>query len=158
MAESMWTGFLRLSLVSCAIRVAPVVDRDEKKLGPDIVDVEEFVTRSQIDQTYLGSAYYLYPEGQLASDALEALRLAMLRAGRVALGHVTTGEREQAILIEPYGTGLLMVWLMSDEERKPCEFAERAEGSIPTEMIEIVEDIIGRRSSEFDPKRLGARR
>ena len=64
--------------------------------------------RDQIDHLYVEAAYYLHPEGQLASDTVHALRLAMRRSGRVALGHIRIGERERPALIEPHRAGLMM--------------------------------------------------
>src|ERR1700676_1650497 len=117
MAEAVWNGFLRLSLVSCPIHLTsatsdskrikldllsartgnPVTDQfvdaktadvvtadalvkgyefgesryvtlteDElKKLGSssgNIIDLEHFVPRDQIDHLYIETAYYVHPE------------------------------------------------------------------------------------------------
>jgi DNA end-binding protein Ku len=161
MAEPIWTGFLRWSLVSSAVRLAPAIAADGKWLtanNDNLIEVDEFVPRAQIDQPFLGEAYYLYADSPLATDALEALRVAMAHAGRVALGHVSSGEGAQPVLIEPYGAGLLLVRLNFEEERNPTAFPERPEGAISREMIEIAEDIIQRRAADFDPRRLARAR
>ncbi|HXP06101.1 MAG TPA: Ku protein [Stellaceae bacterium] len=209
MAEAVWNGFLRLSLVSCPISLTsatsdaqrvkldllsartgnPVTEQyvDAKtgdvvakealvkghefasgryvtlsedelaKLGSgvgNIIDLERFVPRDQIDHLYVEAAYYLHPEGQLASDTVHALRLAMRRSGRVALGHVRIGERERPALIEPHRAGLMMSTLHTQEELIVAEFHERPEDDIPAEMIEIAEAIIARRAGDFDPGHL----
>jgi DNA end-binding protein Ku len=209
MAEAVWNGFLRLSLVSCPITLSsatsdarrvkldllsartgnPVTEQfvDAKtgdvvakealvkghefapgrfvtlgedelaKLGSgagNIIDLERFVPRDQIDHLYVEAAYYLHPEGQLASDTVHALRLAMRRSGRVALGHVKIGERERPALIEPHRAGLMMSTLHTEDELIVAEFGERPEDDIPAEMIEIAEAIIARRAGDFDPRQL----
>lgn len=209
MAEAVWNGFLRLSLVSCPItltsatsdaqrvkldllsartgnpvaeqfvdaktgdvvakealvkgfefasgRYVTVTEDELAKLGSgvgNIIDLEQFVPRDQIDHLYVDAAYYLRPEGQLASDTVHALRLAMRRSGRVALGHIKIGEQERPALIEPHRAGLMMSTLRTQEELVSAEFSERADNDIPGEMIEIAEAIIARRSGEFDPKQL----
>jgi DNA end-binding protein Ku len=209
MAEAVWNGFLRLSLVSCPIsltsatndarrvkldllsartgnpvaeqyvdaktgdvvakealvkgfeygggRYVTVTDDELAKLGSgvgNIIDLEQFVPRDQIDHLYVAAAYYLHPEGQLASDTIHALRLAMRRSGRVALGHVKIGDQERPALIEPHRAGLMMSTLRAQDELVTAEFTERPENDIPGEMIEIAEAIISRRSGEFDPGRL----
>src|SRR5262249_20731476 len=162
MVDSVWNGFLRLSLVSCPIRLAPVTsDANRTRLEPlsartgnpvtqqfvdgrtgdvvaadalvkgyevspsrhvalgddelkglggaaTIIELEHFVPREKVDRLYIESAYYVHPEGQLASDTVHALRLAMGQCGRVALGHAWIGERERPVLIEPHRGGLMI--------------------------------------------------
>jgi DNA end-binding protein Ku len=156
MIEAVWTGFLRLSFVFCQIRLLPVAKLAEHSIvGNDtenILDVDHFVPRNQVDQTYLDTAYYLHPADNLANDTLHALRVGMLRSGRVALGNVRVGNRQIRVMIEPHGAGLLMSTLYSDEEHYPSEFIEQAEDAVPGEMIEITEEIIARCADDFRSK------
>jgi DNA end-binding protein Ku len=208
MAEAVWNGFLRLSLVSCPIRLSSatsdasrikldllsartgnavneqfvdsktgdvvakealvkgyevetgryvtVAEEELAKLGGagNIIDLEQFVPRDQIDHLYVEAAYYLYPEGQLASDTVHALRLAMRRSGRVALGSVRLGDQERPALIEPHRAGLMMSTLYTQDELVVADFPDRPEDDIPAEMIEIAEAIIARRAADFDPRKL----
>src|SRR5580704_10960758 len=209
MADPVWNGFLRLSLVSCPIRLAPatsdgkrlkldmlsartgnpvtqqfvdgktgdvvpgealvkgyefeksryvtLTDAELQKLGGgagNIIDLDQFVPRDQVDRIYIEAVYYLHPEGQLASDTMHALRLAMQRSGRAALGHVRIGEQERPALIEPHRSGLMMSTLYTEDELVRANFPERKESDIPAEMIDIAEQIISRRAGNFDPKQL----
>src|SRR5580704_11897396 len=209
MADPVWNGFLRLSLVSCPIRLAPatsdgkrlkldmlsartgnpvtqqfvdgktgdvvpgealvkgyefeksryvtLTDAELQKLGGgagNIIDLDQFVPRDQVDRIYIEAVYYLHPEGQLASDTMHALRLAMQRSGRAALGHVRIGEQERPALIQPPRSGLLMLTLYTEAELVRANFPERKESDIPAEMIDIAEQIISRRAGNFDPKQL----
>jgi len=156
MSEAEWRAFLRLSLVFCPIRVSPVIKQAGKPvvaIGDTIIEVEQFVPRNQIDQTYLGTAYYLYPEGNLAADTLLALQIAMLRSRRAAIGHLLVAGTDP-VLIEPHDGGLLMSTLRVDDVRYPSGLSQRAEDPVPREMIEIAEEIVGRRAGDFDPRRL----
>ena len=209
MAEAVWKGSLRLSLVSCPIhlsaattdskriklgllsertgnpvreqfvdaktgdvvaiealvkgyefessRYVTVTDEEFKKLGTaahNIIDLEHFVPRDQIDRLYIDTAYYIHPEGRLAGDTVHALYLAMQRNGRAALGHIRIGESERPAMIEPYRGGLMMSTLRTEDELVPAHFPQWADNEIPTEMIEIAEAIITRRATEFDAKTL----
>src|SRR5581483_4010563 len=209
MAQAHWNGFLRVSLVSCPVRLAsttgearrirldpinartgnPVTQQfvdartgdvvapeavvsgckldDERYLvlsaedlqslaqSPvNVIDIDRFVPRDQIGRLFFDAASYIHPEGQLAADTVHALRLAMERNGRVALGHIFLDGRERVVLIEPQAGGLLMSTLRAVEEIAPPEFAERPEHDIPAEMVEIAESIIARRSADFDPAML----
>jgi DNA end-binding protein Ku len=209
MAEAVWKGSLRLSLVSCPIhlsaatsdskriklgllsertgnpvreqfvdaktgdvvaiealvkgyefessRYVTVTDEELKKLGRavhNIIDLEHFVPRDQIDRLYFDTAYFIHPEGRLAADTVHALYLAMQRNGRAALGHIRIGESERPAMIEPYRGGLMMSTLRTEDELVPVHFPAWADSEIPTEMIEIAEAIITRRATEFDAKAL----
>jgi DNA end-binding protein Ku len=206
MVDSVWNGFLRLSLVSCPIRLqsatsnakrlrleqlsartgnpvtqqfvdgktgdvvaadalvkgyefAPsryvTLSEDELRQAAaaqsNIIDLEHFVPGGQFDRLHVEATYYVHPEGQLASDTVHALRLAMRHSGRVALGHMWLGERELPVLVEPRLGGLTLSTLHTAAEMVPAEFGERADADIPGEMIEIAEAIIARRSGDFTP-------
>ncbi len=205
MAEGVWSGFLRLSLVSCPVRLAPatsdahvmrldplnsrtgnpvtqqfvdsrtgdvvaanavvrgyraessgyvmVTDSELETLAgapPNIIEVAHFSPRDQIDRVRLETSFYIYPDGQLAADTLDALRLAMGRGRRDAIAYVRLGERERMVLIQPHGAGLMLSTLRPPRVLEQDAFAERAESDIPVEMIEIAETIIGRRLLEAD--------
>ena len=209
MAEAVWNGSLRLSLVSCPIylssatsnakrvkldflsartgnpvteqfvdaktgdvvpsealikghefeksRYVTLTDDELRQLGSgigNIIDLEQFVPREQIDHFYIVDTYYIHPDGQLAADTVHALRIAMQRNGRAALGHVRIGESERPALIEPYRGGLMMSTLLSADELVQPEFDTRSDDEISAEMIEIAESIMSRRAAEFDVKQL----
>jgi len=138
-------------------RYVTVSDEELQKLGSgvgNIIDLEEFVSRQQIDHRYIDAIYYVHPEGQLAADTIHALRLAMQRSGRVALGHVRIADHERPALIEPYRGGLMMSTLRTQDELLEAELADRADDDIPGDMVEIAEAIIARRSADFDTARL----
>ncbi|MBV8889967.1 MAG: Ku protein [Alphaproteobacteria bacterium] len=119
-----------------------------------IIDIDYFVPQQQIDRLYLETPFYLYPDGQLASDTVHALRLAMERNERAAIGRVQLEQRERLVLIEPLGGGLMLSTLRSADDVQPAEFTERSEHEIPAEMIEIAESIINRRAGAFEKNAL----
>lgn len=212
MAQAMWNGFLRISLVSCPVSLSPVVvagrrvqlddvnartgnpvteqfvdaktgnvvspnaiakgvrvnggtytvlSEDELKgiasRPANILDIEEFVPKGQIDRIYFDDVCYVHPDGDLAADTLHALSLALAGKDRVGLGRATLGGRERAVMIEPHGSGLRLSTLHSPDEIEPSEFAERSADLIPGEMVEVAETIIGRRSRDFQPTMLDDR-
>ncbi len=217
MAEAVWNGFLRLSLVSFPVRLAPatseahlirldplnsrtgnplaeqlvdsetgdVVSRDAAALGyktagsgyltiadseldaiagapSNLIEVAHFSAQGQIDRARLGASYYIYPDGQLAADALDALRLALRRSGRELIGYVRLGERageraggrESMVLIQPLGGVMVLSILRALQGLEPAEFAERAESDIPAEMVDIADALIGRFIPEADANTL----
>ena len=122
--------------------------------APNIVEVAHFCPVNQVDRVRLEASDYIYPDGQLAADTLESLRLAMRRSRRDALAYIRIGERERMALIQVDGAGLMLSTLRPPRVLEAATFAERPESAIPAEMIEIAESIITRRSLGADANAL----
>src|SRR5215207_2379247 len=107
-SESVWNVVLRLSLISCPVRLVPAVapiDREFETLlaaSGAIIDVTHFVRGDTVERARIATSYDLYPNGPVPAETLDALRTAMRRAGRDAVAFVAHGEGERMLLIEPY--------------------------------------------------------
>ena len=53
-----------------------------------VVDLESFVPRGDIDAVYFDSAYYLYPDGPIAVEALRVIGAAMTETGVTGIGRL----------------------------------------------------------------------
>jgi DNA end-binding protein Ku len=76
-----------------------------------IIDLEKIVQRGNLDPVYFNSAYYLYPDGPIAVEALRVIGAAMAEAGVGGLGRLTLSRREQVVVVEPRGTGMVLFTL-----------------------------------------------
>ena len=115
-----------------------------------IIDLEQFVPRSELDPVFLDTAYYLYPDGPIAVETLRVLGAAMAEAGVVGIGRLTLSRRERAVMVEPRGTGMALFRLRAAEEVRAAQFGT-AEGELDAEMVAIAGAIIKQRTSAFDP-------
>src|SRR5207302_7007257 len=93
---------------------------------------------------------YLYPDGQMALEAVQVIGAAMADAGVVGIGRLTLSRRERMVMVEPRGTGMVLVTLRAADEVRPHQFAT-ADGAIDAEMLAIARAIIGERIGKFDP-------
>ena len=66
-----------------------------------IIDLTQFVGRDQVDPVYLDAPYYVYPDGELATEAFQVIGEAMAAKGLVGIGRVTISSRERLVLVEP---------------------------------------------------------
>src|SRR5262252_6918100 len=206
MPRASWSGFLRLSLVSCPVSLVPatteakrirfnqlnaktgnrvqqqlidsktgeVVDRDQIAKGYEydrgryvtvtddelkalqiesskIIDLDRFVDRDEVDPVYLDTAYYVYPDGELAAETFRVIGEAMAHKHKVGLGRVTISSRERPVLVEPRDGGLLMSTLRAGDEVRPAEFGGNLQGEADPDMVAIAETIIERRAGVFEP-------
>jgi DNA end-binding protein Ku len=88
----------------------PVEDEELEALrleSTHTIDIEKFVSRSEIDARYLNSPHYLVPEDKVGQDAFAAIREAMKRKNMVGLGRVVISRRERIAMIEPFDKGLM---------------------------------------------------
>src|ERR1700722_20050916 len=68
------------------------------------IDIDSFVPKSEVDERYVDSPYYLVPENKVALEAFAVIRDAMLGKGMVALGRGGLSKRERVIMLQPRGT------------------------------------------------------
>ena len=210
MPRSSWKGYLKLSLVSCAVALynatsaaervsfntlnrktgnrlkqqmidsvteelvdpadrvkgyqfskgqyVVVEDADLEALKIEstrLIEIEAFVPHSEVDQTYLDSAYYLAPDDQVAQEAFAVIREAMAAKKVVGIGRVVLNRRERMLMLQPRGKGILATTLHYPYEvRQDAEyFADIAQVTLPDEMLGIAEVIIERKSGHFAPEK-----
>ncbi len=75
--------------------------------------------RTEIDDRYLNSPYYIAPTDQVGQEAFAVIRDAIRDKGMVALGRVVLTRREHVIMLEAFDKGLLATTL-----RYPYEVRE----------------------------------
>jgi DNA end-binding protein Ku len=117
------------------------------------IDIDQFVPKSEIDERYIDSPYYLAPDGQVGQDAFAVIRDTIGKLNMVALGRVVLTRREHVIALEPRGRGLLGMTL-----RYPYEIRDEAsyfedipELKLPKEMLDLATHIVNTKSGHFDP-------
>jgi DNA end-binding protein Ku len=114
-----------------------------------VIDLETFTPRGEVDPVYFNSTYYLYPDGQMAVEAIRVIGAAMGEASVVGIGRLTMSRRERVVIIEPRGAGMALITLWPADEVRAPRFSE-ADGAIDAEMLAIARTIIDRRAGSFD--------
>jgi DNA end-binding protein Ku len=117
------------------------------------IDIDQFVPKSEIDERYIESPYYIAPDGQVGQDAFAVIRDTIGKLNMVALGRVVLTRREHVIALEPKGRGLMGLTL-----RYPYEIRDEAsyfedipELKLPKEMLDLATHIVNTKSGHFDP-------
>jgi DNA end-binding protein Ku len=119
------------------------------------IDIEAFVPRSEIDETFLDTPYYLGPDGKMGEEAFAVIRDAMREKDVVGIGRVVLYRRERPIMLQPRGKGLVATTLRyAYEVRDDADYFEDIDDvEVPEEMLDLATHIIDRKMSRFDPKR-----
>jgi DNA end-binding protein Ku len=119
-----------------------------------IIDIEEFVPRTEIDELYLRDPYYIVPDGEVAQQAFAVIREAIRKEGMVALGKVVFTSREHIIALDARGKGMVGVTLRYPYEvRKEGDYFDAIEDEkIPKDMLDLAIHIVETKTGHFKPQ------
>ena len=205
-----WKGYLKLSLVTCAVELSNAttqsgkisfrtinrqtgnrvkrqyidgatgkpVDEDDQVKGYEIgddefllieeeeieavqiesshtMDMEGFVDKSEIDEVYLDTPYYLAPADKVSEEAFGVIREALASKQMAGLARIVLYRRERPVLIEPFGKGMLVTTLRYDNTvRKPGEvFDDVKSVKLDKDMIDLATGIVDKKKAKFDPSK-----
>ena len=117
------------------------------------IDIDQFVPKSEIDERYIDSPYYIAPDGQVGQDAFAVIRDTIGKMNMVALGRVVLTRRKHVIALEPKDRGLLGLTLRFPYEVRDqaAYFEDIPELKLPKEMLDLATHIVNTKSGHFDP-------
>src|SRR5260221_3960404 len=98
-------------------RYVVLSDEDFDNVRPEstrVIDLVQFADESAIDPIYVDRAYYLSPDGPVASDAFAVVRDGM--KGKVGVGKLALYGREYLVAVRPKERGLVMYTLRHTSE------------------------------------------
>ncbi len=117
------------------------------------LDIERFVPADHIDRLYWDTPYVLVPADRNSIEAYGVIQAAMMKANRVALGHVVMHMLERLMAVEPREHGLIATTLrMADEVVNISGvLASIPEVRHDKQMVDIALRIIEQQEGEFVP-------
>jgi DNA end-binding protein Ku len=117
------------------------------------IDIERFVRRSEVDELYLDTPYYLTPTDRVGEEAFAVIRDAMRAEKMVGLARVVLFRRERILMLEPRDKGIAATSLhYANEVHQPASyFDEIPDMELPAQMLELASHIIGKMTGKFEP-------
>jgi len=115
-------------------RYVVVGDEDIQKVRVEstrVIDLAQFTDDTAIDPIYVDRAYYLAPDGPVASEAFAVMREGM--AGKAGIGKVALYGREYLVAVKPQKKGLVMYTLHHDAEIRSIDEIEEL-NSVPSKV------------------------
>jgi hypothetical protein len=121
--------------------------------GRYTIDIDSFVPRSEIDQRFFDTPYYITPNEPVGQEAFAVIREAMRSKALVALGRIVLAKRERVMALEPYDRGLLGTTLHYPYEVRHANdyFADIPELTPAPELLRLAEHILDSKLQTFDP-------
>jgi DNA end-binding protein Ku len=120
-----------------------------------IIDIDEFVPKSEIDELYLVRPYYIVPEGKVGHDAFAVIRETIRTMDKVAIARVVLTNREHIIALEARGKGLVGMLLRYPYEiRDENEYFDDIQDvKVTKEMLDLAKHIVETKSGDFEPEK-----
>ena len=117
------------------------------------IEIDSFVPRSEIDQRFFDTPYYITPNDPVGQDAFAVIREAMRCKALVALGRIVLAKRERVMALEPYERGLIGMTLRYPHEVRDAQsyFADIPELITAPELLRLAEHILDSKLKAFDP-------
>ena len=117
------------------------------------IEIDQFVPRSEIDDRYIDSPYYLTPDGKVGQDAFAVIRDTIAKMNMVAIGRVVLTRREHVIALEPRGRGLLGLTLRYPYEVRDEQpyFEDIPDLKLSKEMLDLATHIVETKAGHFNP-------
>jgi DNA end-binding protein Ku len=117
------------------------------------ISIDTFVPRTEIDDRYLDSPYYIAPTDKVGQEAFAVIRDAIRDKKMVALGRVVLSRREHVMMLEAFDKGLLAIVLRYSYEVRDqaAYFEDISDLKLPTDMKELAAHIVDSKTSHFDP-------
>ncbi len=120
-----------------------------------MIEIDSFVPRSEIDERYLDSPYYIGPNDPVGQEAFAVIREAMRGKDMVALGRVVLAKRERVMMLQPWEKGLLGTTLRYPYEVRDSKdyFYDIPDVKIAPDMLTLAEHILKSKETTFDPSK-----
>jgi DNA end-binding protein Ku len=118
-----------------------------------IIEIDEFVPKSDIDELYMRDPYYIVPDGEVGQQAFAVIRDAIRKEGMIAVGKVVFTSREHIIALEARDKGMVGITLRYPYEvRDEKDYFDVIEDEkVPKEMLDLAIHIVNTKKGEFDP-------
>src|SRR3954470_12116222 len=137
-------------------RYVVVTDDDIQKVRVEstrVIDLVQFTDDTSIDPIYVDRAYYLAPDGGMATEAFAVMREGM--AGKAGIGKLALYGREYLVAVRPQKKGLVMYTLHHDAEIRSIDQIEEL-NSVPTkvkpEEMKLAKQVIATFDAELNLK------
>jgi DNA end-binding protein Ku len=119
------------------------------------IEIDRFVPRSEIDERYLDTPYYVAPTDKVGQEPFAVIRDAIRAMDVVALGRVVLARRERVIMLKPFAKGLLGMTLRYAYEVRDANayFEDIPDLKLPEEMLKLAEHIVETKCGHFDPSK-----
>ncbi len=131
-----------------------LTEEDIAKVRPEstrVIDLVQFADEADIDPIYVDRAYYLAPDGPVATEAFAVMREGM--RGKAGVGKLALYGREYIVAVRPRERGLVMYTLHQAAEVRSMDQIEELQGvpsAVKPEQVKLAQQVIGTFEGKLD--------
>src|SRR5262245_43270595 len=118
------------------------------------IDIEQFVRRTDVDELYLDTPYFLTPTDRVGEEAFAVIRDALRSEKMVGLARVVLFRRERILMLQPRDKGIVATSLHYANEVNAAAnyFDEIPNLNISKQMLDLAKHIIDKMTGKFEPE------
>ncbi len=116
-----------------------------------VINLVQFAPTDRIDPMYFDRAYYLAPDGPMASEAYAVMREGM--RGKAGVGKVALYGREYIVAVRPQDRGLVMYTLHQASEIRSMDQIDELRAvpeSVKPEQVKLAQQVVSTFEGELD--------
>jgi DNA end-binding protein Ku len=129
-------------------------DEDFAKVRPEstrVIDLVQFTDEGAIDPLYIDRAYYLAPDGKMATESFAVMREGM--RGKAGVGKLALYGREYLVAVRPRDRGLVMYTLHQASEVRSMDQIDELQAvpaSVKPEQVKLAQQVVATFEGELD--------
>jgi DNA end-binding protein Ku len=118
------------------------------------LDLQEFVSKEEIDPRYFEAPYYLLPEDEFQNEGYLVIQAALAKKKKLGLGQITMSGREYLVAVGALDQGIAMYILRYPNEIRSADkyFGDIPDLKVNPEMVDLATKIITDGTTEFRPE------
>jgi DNA end-binding protein Ku len=118
------------------------------------LDLQEFVSKEEIDPRYFEAPYYLLPEDEFQNEGYLVIQAALAKKRKLGLGQITMSGREYLVAVGALDQGIAMYILRYANEIRAADkyFGDIPDIKVNPEMVELATKIITDGTTQFKPE------
>jgi DNA end-binding protein Ku len=127
-------------------RYVVMTEEDISKVKPEstrVIDLVQFTDVASIDPIHVDRAYYLAPDGNIATQAFAVMREGM--KGKAGIGKLALYGREYLVAVQPKDNGLVMYTLRHAREVRSMDSIDELQtvpAKVKPEEIKLAKQVI----------------
>jgi len=135
-------------------RYVVMTEEDLSKVKPEstrIIDLVQFTEAASIDPIHVDRAYYLAPDGNIATQAFAVMREGM--KGKAGIGKLALYGREYLVAVQPKDNGLVMYTLRHAKEVRSMDHIDELQtvpAKVKPEEIKLAKQVIENFEGQLD--------
>lgn len=126
---------------------------DELKIeSSEVMNIEQFVPRDDLDPRYFERFYYIIPDGEAGDDAFTVIRQALDKKKLFAITRAVISRKERVIAVRACSKGLIGYALREEDDiRNTDQFFDDIDSvSIDKDMMDLALKLVEQKTDAFD--------